>query len=253
MYDRGTYITSNIPPISTKTLKVRVFSPKYMVEKCKTLSELWAVVHRLNKQHFPKNKLKPILGNGKIFRPKVMFTFINPTAKNISSNPKWNGPRFPFIGTKHVWRIFHKAGLFDDILMEKINETSNWSLKFTNEVLEFLRKKSFYFTNIVKWTGHDAALPDSKKIRLFLPILRREIELVQSEYVVTFGLVPFEKLTGNKIKLIDYYSDVMKNNKLKFYEVEINSAKTKVIPCYFPVGRGDPKKAIEILKLVDTL
>ncbi len=224
-----------------------------MYQKCQTLEELWDIVEDVNHKYFPENNLKPILGNGKTFRPKIMFVFINPTRANISSNPNWQGPRFPFIGTKAVWRVFHRAGMFDDRLIETINNLKDWSLEFTNEVLNFLKLQSFYLTNIVKWTGHDATLPDSKKIKLFLPILKREIEIVQPHYIVTFGLIPFEYLTGKKIKLADYYSEVMESKKLRFFDINCNGFKTKVIPCYFPVGRGDPKKAVEILKLVNNL
>ncbi len=221
-----------------------------MIAKCKNLAELWNIVHQINKNNFPDNNLMPILGGGKTKKPKYMFVFINPTVKNISSDRNWKGPRFPFIGTKQVWRIFHRAGLFDDDLMFKINNSSSWSLGFTNKVLSFLKSKSFYFTNIVKWTGSDATLPNSEKIKLFLPILEREIQMVQPQQIITFGLIPFENMTGKKIKLIDYYSDVMKGKKLKLYEAKYGSFRTKIIPCYFPVGRGDPRKAVEILRLL---
>jgi len=224
-----------------------------MPQNCKTLDELWEFVYKLNKEHFPENKLMPILGGGKIQKPKAMFVFINPTSRNISSDPSWKGQRFPFTGTKQIWNVFHKAGLFDDQLAYRIRYDAHWSVEFANKVIDYIKGKSFYFTNIVKWTGHNADLPDSKKTELFLPVLKREIELVQPEYVVTFGLIPFEKLTGEKIRLSDYYSEAVKNKKLKSYEIEVNSVKTKVIPCYFPVGRGSPKKAVEILKLAGRL
>ena len=143
--------------------------------------------------------------------------------------------------------------MFDDELMNKIDNSGYWSLELTNEVLDFLRSKSFYFTNIVKWTGPDATLPDSRKIKLFLPILRREIEIVQPQYIVTFGLIPFENMTNQKIKLKDYFEEIMKSKKLRFFDMNYNGFKTKIIPCYFPVGRGDPKKAVEILRLIDGL
>ncbi|MBI4983239.1 hypothetical protein HZC32_01170 [Candidatus Woesearchaeota archaeon] len=224
-----------------------------MIQNCQTLAELWKIVDDVNKKHFPENNLKPILGNGKTFRPKVMFVFINPTHANISSDQNWQGPRFPFIGTKPIWRIFHKAGMFDDKLIKEINNSKSWSLELTDTVLNFLKSKSLYFTNIVKWTGHDATLPNPDKIKLFLPILEREIEIVQPQYIVTFGLIPFENMTKQKIKLNDYYSEIMQNQRLRFFDMQYRNFKTKIIPCYFPVGRGDPKKAVEILKLIDSL
>ncbi|MFH1063973.1 MAG: uracil-DNA glycosylase family protein [Candidatus Woesearchaeota archaeon] len=219
----------------------------------KTLDQLWNQVNILNKRHFSSNNLAPIIGNGKTSSPDIMFVFINPTARNISSDPGWKGPRFPFIGTKQVWRIFHRAGLFDDGLMEYMENNPHWSLDFTGKVLRFLKRKSFYITNIVKWTGEDATLPNSEKIKLFLPILLREIELVRPRHIVTFGLIPFENLTGQKIKLSEYYAGVKKSGKLKTYDLVIDSTRSKVIPCYFPVGRGDPKKAVEILKMLCAL
>ena len=220
------------------------------INNCKNLEDLWEHVKEINKKHFPENNLAPILGNGKTNNPEIMFVFINPTARNISSDPNWKGPRFPFIGTKQTWRIFNKAGFIEEDLIEKINSDNNWTIEFTNKVLKALKDKNIYLTNIVKWTGKDADLPDSNKINLFLPILEKEIELVNPKYIVTFGLIPFEKLTKQKIRLKDYYKDIITNKKLYSYKIKINSIKAKVIPCYFPVGRGDPKKAVEILKML---
>lgn len=221
-----------------------------MISKVNNLNELWEEVERINKENFPNNNLNPILGNGKLKNPKIMFVFINPTAKNISSSSTWKGPRFPFIGTKQIWRIFHKAGMFDSDLLSYIEDNKEWSLDFTNNVLDYLINNSYYITNIVKWTGHDATLPNSEKIKLFLPILEKEIEIVKPEFIVTFGLIPFENLTKTKIKLSDYYLKMMKDKKPSYFERKFGSHNTKIIPCYFPVGRGDPKKAVDILRLI---
>jgi uracil-DNA glycosylase len=213
------------------------------------LKSLWKEVYEANKKHFP-GPFMPILGGGCVFRPKIMFVFINPTARNISSDPGWKGPRFPFIGTKQVWRIFHRAGLFDDGLMAAI-EKSPWTVEFANRVMGFLEEKRFYITNIVKWTGADATLPDPAKINLFLPLFVREMEIVQPEHIVTFGLIPFERLTSKKINLGEYYTESVKSRRLRSYDLVGSSFKTKVIPCYFPVGRGNPRQAVELLKMVN--
>jgi uracil-DNA glycosylase len=217
-----------------------------------SLNALWKEVYELNKKHFPGNNLIPIVGNGKVRKPKFMFVFINPTVRNISSDPGWNGPRFPFVGTKQVWRIFQRAGFLDEVLMEKI-EKGSWTVEFTKKILKHLQSRGIYITNIVKWTGVDAKLPDSKKVNLFLPLLRREIELVRPKYIITFGLIPFERLSGKKIRLGEYYAYATKNKKLKIYDTKIGHFTAKIVPCYFPVGRGNPKQAVEILKLVKNL
>jgi len=224
-----------------------------MVQNCTNLEELWRRVKELNRKHFPDNKFAPILGNGKTNKPKFMFVFINPTARNISSDKCWRGPRFPFIGTKQIWRVFYRAGLFSDELIDKINTNSKWSVEFTNRVLRFLRSKQIYLTNIVKWTGRDAALPNSEKIRLFLPVLRNEIEIVKPRYIVAFGLIPFGSLTKSRIRFSEYYERATKSGILITYPIQVGDFKTRVIPCYFPIGRGNPERAIELLKLVKRL
>ena len=181
-----------------------------------------------------------------------MFVFINPTARNISSDPKWEGPRYPFIGTRSVWRVFHRAGFLTDSLISRIEANSDWSVEFAGELEGFLRERGIYLTNLVKWTGPDGSLPDRDKIGLFLPLMVREIEIVSPKYVVTFGSLPFKYLTGKMVKLGDYYDQLVRHG-LRPEEEQIGSVKTRVISCYFPVGRGNPKRAVEILKLVNLL
>lgn len=214
------------------------------------LQDLWVHVNRINRKHFPENELIPIVGGGKARRPKAMFVFINPTMRNSSSDKGWNGPRFPFIGTKQVWNVFYKAGLFDRKLIDCINDSAAWSIGLADRVLDFLNDRGFYMTNIVKWTGHDSTLPEAEKIGLFLPILRNEIEIVNPQRIIAFGLMPFENMTGMKIRLSDYYENSVKKGKLVPYPIDLHGNAFDVFPCYFPVGRGDPKRAVEMLKLL---
>ncbi|MBW3004806.1 hypothetical protein KY310_03160 [Candidatus Woesearchaeota archaeon] len=214
------------------------------------LKDLWKEVDKLSKK-FPSD-YNPILGNGKCNRPDFMLVFINPTRANISSHPGWTGFRAPFIGTKPVWRVMHRAGWFNNQLIKVVNASNTWSPRFAKIVYASLARRGFYLTNIVKWTGSNAELPNAAKIKAYLPLLKKEIEIVKPKYIITMGLIPFEHLTGHKIKLSEYYKEVMKKKKLKTYDLKIGSKTYKVIPCYFPVGRGNPKKAVEILKLLKT-
>lgn len=224
-----------------------------MIEKINTLKQLWNYVNNITKDNFPDNNLMPILGGGQEINPKFMIVFINPTSKNISSNKNWKGPRFPFIGRKRPWIEFHKVGLFNEELLNEIKANSNWSLEFTYNILEFLKRKGLYLTNIVKNTEYNADLPKANQINLYLPIFKKEIELVNPEYIIAFGLIPINALLKENIKLSEYYELIQKKNALIFYEIKINSKKYKVIPCYYPIGRGNPEKAIEILKRIKGL
>jgi len=220
------------------------------MEKISSLTALYNHVIGLNNKHFPKSKLMPIPGGGELNKPKYMFVFINPTIRNISTNPEWNGIRAPFIGTKNIWRIFHKAGHFENNLMQEIEKRKSWDEPFAEKVYGFIKSKGFNFTNIVKWAGENADLPNREKIKLFLPTLIREIEIVKPQNIVTFGLIPYEALTLQKIRLEEYYQESMRMNKVIRTEVTIGRIQTNILPCYFPIGRGNPKRAVEILKLL---
>lgn len=222
-----------------------------MFDKINTLTELWHYINEITKKNFPDNDLMPILGGGQDKNPKFMIVFINPTIRNISSNKNWQGPRFPFIGRKRPWIEFHKAGLFDNELLEIIKNNSNWSIEFTYKVLEFLKNNGLYLTNIVKNTSYNAELPKADQINLYLPIFKKEIEIVNPQYIIAFGLIPINSLIKEKIKLANYYETIKNSTSLIFYELDINSKKYKLIPCYYPVGRGNPDKAIKILKMIN--
>lgn len=216
----------------------------------KTLEDLWVYTNHLHKKHFPESKLEPIHSGGKLKNPKYMFVFINPTYKNVSSKSDWQGKRRPWTGTKYIWRIFTKAGLFSEELLEEIENTKEWSVEFADKVYAHLENRGYYITNTVKWTGENADLPDTQKINLFSPILKKEIQLVNPHYIVTFGLISFNALSSQKVKLTDYYDQSIKSQSLDTFELEFEGQKFKIVPCYFPVGRGNPKRAVELLKLL---
>jgi uracil-DNA glycosylase len=215
-----------------------------------SLEELWSYTTKLHKKLYPDSPLAPILAGGKLANPKVMFVFINPTYRNVSSDPAWEGKRRPWTGTKYIWKILNTAGHFDDALLKEIQKTKIWDVAFADKVYDHLADRGFYFTNIVKWTGETGDLPDATKVQTFLPILLREIELVNPEYIVTFGLIPFNALVKEPLKLCDYYDESIKNNRLRAFDLPLSGKGYKVIPCYFPVGRGDPKRAADLLKLL---
>jgi hypothetical protein len=215
-----------------------------------SLEILWEYTNSLHKLHYPKSKLEPIMAGGKSQNPRYMFVFINPTYRNVSSGIGWRGKRRPWTGTKYIWKIFNEAGHFDEDLLGEISSRQEWDLEFADKVYKHLEDRNFYFTNIVKWTGENADLPNSGQIKLFLPILLREIEIVQPEYIVTFGLIPFNALVEKKLKLGEYFESMIESGTLRHFTTKVNYKEYKVIPSYFPVGRGNPKRAVKILSML---
>ena len=99
--------------------------------------------------------------------------------------------------------------------------------KNLNEFLELagLERGELYVTNAVKFrpTKRSAAgrtvnrPPTREEVSLFLPWLRREIELVAPEVIVTLGNVPLRALTGPKSVIGDVHGAFQDADGLRLY------------------------------------
>ena len=99
--------------------------------------------------------------------------------------------------------------------------------KNLNEFLELagLRREELYVTNAVKFrpTKLSAAgrivnrPPTREEVQLFLPWLRREIELVRPGVIVTLGNVPLRALTGPKTVIGDAHGAFREVEGLRLY------------------------------------
>lgn len=67
---------------------------------------------------------------------------MNPTSKNIASEPSWTGIRAPWIGTKNIWNLFVKTNLFNiDIYNEiKSKKANEWDKEFAEKYITKLKK-----------------------------------------------------------------------------------------------------------------
>ncbi|MDI6820873.1 MAG: hypothetical protein QMD65_01710 [Patescibacteria group bacterium] len=102
--------------------------------------------------------LNSIYGAGCIKNPDAMFIFMNPTSKNVSSLPDWQGLRAPWLGTKNIWQFFYKLNLLPKSYFEKTQQlkTADWTVRFATEIYRELAKKKMYVTNLAKCTQLDA-------------------------------------------------------------------------------------------------
>ena len=99
--------------------------------------------------------------------------------------------------------------------------------KNLDEFLELagLERSQLYVTNAVKFrpTKRSAAgrtvnrPPTREEVSLFLPWLRREIELVAPEVIVTLGNVPLRALTGPKAVIGDVHGALQDADGLRLY------------------------------------
>lgn len=193
------------------------------------------------------NKLQHILGGGEVDCPRYLFVLINPTYRNITSDPNHRGIRIPFMGGSNFWRVLVESGF----LPKKIygtTEKGTWDQNDIWAVATALKEASLYLTNLVKCCSKDAAPPNVAVIKYHTQILKEEIQITDPKLVITFGLLPFQALVGRSIKLSAHLKSARAGD-INFYKtVPISEVIYKVFPTFFPVGRGKPKESLELLK-----
>lgn len=211
------------------------------------LTELFPEFDRLHLKHGDSH-LKPIYGAGQTKNPKVLLVFMNPTAKNVSSNLNWVGIQAPWLGTKNVWKLLFKLGLLTN--KELIELTSKlrpeeWTAEFSETLYNAVAQDSLYITNIAKCTQIDARhLPDSI-FKEYLPSLLNEIELINPEIIFSLGNQVSSTLLSKPVSVSNYLTT-------EYEELLVKGKTYKVYPTYYPVGQGtrNMSKAIERIQKV---
>jgi uracil-DNA glycosylase len=196
------------------------------------------------------NPLRHVLGGGKFRNPKFFFLFINPTHKNQSSHSDYEGERrYPFIGVRHLYKGLAEAGFVDFRIVAKMYERG-WQVADEHRIEASLRKGGVYISNFVKCARPNPTNPKRSIMKADLPLLARELELVNPRYVVTFGLLPLGVLTGNNYRLRDILVSLKKHKYLPILSLPLDGKRYKILPCYYPLGHGNPPKAHQILEYI---
>ncbi len=140
-------------------------------------------------QVYGNQSLKSINFGGCDKNPDICFVFMNPTSKNIASNPSWNGIRAPWIGTKNIWDLFVVTNLFDiDIYhVIKNKKASEWDEEFAEKVYNEVKKNKIFITNLGKCTQLDARAIPNEVYKQYLNLLEKEIEIVDPKVIILFG------------------------------------------------------------------
>jgi hypothetical protein len=197
-----------------------------------------------------QNPLRHILGGGEFSNPKFLFLFINPTHQNISSHPEYQGKRrYPFLGVRHFWKLFSEAGIVEKDIVTDIY-SRGWQTEHEDQIEENLCERKIYITNLVKCTQPHPDNPSKEVIYQDFDLLQEEINLVNPRYIVTFGKLPTQIITGKDMRLSDRLVEVQQDNYKPISSLELQGKSFNVLPCYFPVGRGNPPKAKEILRYI---
>ena len=204
--------------------------------------------------HFGDHTLDSISGAGKIHRPRIALVFINPTHRNISTRKAWKGLKAPWIGCNNIWKLFADAGLIEhELYKEMLTYGTDWTEEFSTHVYEHVYEKGLYITNIVKWAGLDAALPEKNKVKLYLPLLLDELRILKADKVVLFGQLTYDAVIKGLGISAPSYKELNESMLASNAYLGVGTDYGTLIPCYFPVGQGikNIHKAQQILEFVN--
>lgn len=188
--------------------------------------------------------LSSIYGAGCINNPDIMFIFMNPTGRNISSTHSWRGLRAPWIGTKQVWDIFENLELLQSKICLKIKniKPEKWDYDFANEVYTDIQNHSTFITNLAKCTQIDARPLNNSVFKEYLDLMYKEIEIINPKKIVTFGNQVSSILLNRTISVSNYVDN--RKEMLNEYEV---------YPTYYPVGQGRRNMPVALKRIKEIL
>ena len=209
------------------------------------ISELNAEYDKLQLQYGAK-ELTSIYNGGCTDNPDICFVFMNPTGKNIASDPNWKGRRSPWIGTKNIWKLFYRIGLLDEEIYKDITsrKPQEWDEGFADLVYDNVEKHKYFITNLGKCTQVDARVLPNSVYNQYLDLLCKEIEIINPKTIITLG---------NQVSsiVLDRTISVSQCRKQNFSK-NIAGKNYKVYPVYYPIGNGmmNIEKAIEDLNFI---
>lgn len=190
--------------------------------------------------------LMSVYNGGQENNPNICFIFMNPTGRNIATNPNWKGRRSPWISTKNIWKLFYQINLLDKKIYNEIlkRKPNDWTERFSDKVYENVEKYNYYITNLGKCTQVDARPLHDNVYKKYLKLLFEEIGITTPKIIITFGNQVSSLVIGKNIS-------VSKCRK-RFFLKTIKKRKYKIYPVYYPIGNGmmNINKAIEDLKYI---
>jgi uracil-DNA glycosylase len=188
--------------------------------------------------------LKAIYGAGCTSKPKILFIFMNPTAKNVSAHPEWDGLRAPWLGTKVVWNIFKQLGLLSAQRFAMIQEMrpGQWTPEFSEELYGEIAKQKTYITNLAKCTQADARPLSNRVFREYRELALEEIQMIKPKRIVAFGNQVSSILLDRPISVSNYTGPEKEVLAIKKYFFD-------VYPVYYPVGQGRRNMPLAIKRI----
>lgn len=191
-------------------------------------------------------ELDSIHGGGQTNHPDICFVFMNPTGRNIASSKDWQGLKYPWIGTKNIWTLFHDLNLVDEEIFITIRSIkgSEWTEDFADKVYTDVKKHNYFITNLGKCTQLDARPLPNAVLKQYLHLLEQEIDLIKPKVVILFGNQVSSIVLNQKISV--------SQTRKQCFTKKLNNTEYHFYPVFYPVGNGhfNIKKSIEDIRWI---
>lgn len=188
-------------------------------------------------------ELNSVYGGGCEKEPDFCFVFMNPTGRNIATSKSWKGVRYPWLGTKNIWKLFAEIGIVSSDLNAQIQQmkAEEWTPAFCEKVYDEISKKKAYVTNLAKCTQVDARYLDNKIYKDYLELFKKEMALVRPKVIILFGNQVSSVILGKNVKV----SEERRKEHLLWNTF-------KAFSVFYPVGNGrfNLPKAAEDLEYI---
>lgn len=187
-----------------------------------------------------------VYGYGCNNNPRLALVFMNPTKKNIATDPNWKGIRAQWLGTKPIWNFLEKCGLFSSKLNQEIKDKKpkDWTPSFCEKVYEEVEKKKLWITNLAKCTQDDARPLKDEIFLAYKELLKKELNKIKPKTIIFFG---------NQVSSIMLEEEISVSNvRLKEYDLSIDDCDFEAYAVFYPVGNGrfNQPKAIEDIRII---
>ena len=157
-----------------------------------------------------------------------MFCFYESNSWKYSNKKDWDGPHYPWLGTKNVWKLFDKLDLIDENIFQEIQKKKKqeWTKEFSEQVYNSIKEHDCYITNLAKCTQLDARPLKDEVYKAYLKLFIKEINLVQPQKIILFGNQVSSIVLEEKIKVSQVRKKSFEKDGFEYFSV------------FYPVGNG---------------
>ena len=206
-----------------------------------TLEEIKEKYDKLQNKYGAKN-LHSIYFGGKLKNPDYALVFMNPTAGNIATQKEWRGPRYPWLGTKNVWKFLRQLDFISEKTLKEIlnKKAKDWDIDFSEKVYKELENNNIFITNLAKCAQVDARPLKDEVYKKYLKLFFEELKIINPKTVILFGNQVSSIVLGEKIKVSEVRKKKFLCHNHNMYSV------------FYPVGNGsfNMPKAIEDINYI---